>query len=277
MVASEAARGAWHSWRHAPARHTKRAGRRDGTRRRRRARRIRALLRRHVAQRVRHRPSRVARPGAGRRGHPRGVRRGVAGCGQFRPTPRLPFGLAQHDRPPQGGRPRAVRRAQRGRDQRHFEAAETLHGADTADLVVAADEGQRVREAIEGLPEAQRTALRLAYFEGRSYREVAEFLEVPLGTVKTRIRDALQRLKNQLGGSAMNDLDAQVYPYVVAALPPTRPPIFRFTSQSAPSVVPKSKSCARSPLSFRSQLRPSRRQHCAAPCWQQLHGRLSRL
>lgn len=95
-----------------------------------------------------------------------------------------------------------VRSAERSvaRDQRHFEAAETLHGADTADLVVAADEGQRMREAIEGLPEAQRTALRLAYFEGRSYREVAEFLEVPLGTVKTRIRDALQRLKNQLGG-----------------------------------------------------------------------------
>lgn len=95
-----------------------------------------------------------------------------------------------------------VRSAERSvaRDQRHFEAADTLHAADTADLVVAADEGERVREALAGLPEAQRTALRLAYFEGRSHREVAEFLEVPLGTVKTRIRDAMQRLKNQLGG-----------------------------------------------------------------------------
>lgn len=94
-----------------------------------------------------------------------------------------------------------VRSAERStaRDQRHFEAADGHYAADTADLVVAADEGERVREALADLPEAQRTALRLAYFEGNSYREVAEFLGVPLGTVKTRIRDAMQRLKKQLG------------------------------------------------------------------------------
>jgi RNA polymerase sigma-70 factor (ECF subfamily) len=94
-----------------------------------------------------------------------------------------------------------VRSAQRStaRDQRHYEAEDMKCSVDTADLVVKADEGQRVRQALESLPEAQRTALQLAYFEGRTYREVAEFLEVPLGTVKTRIRDALKRLKRQLG------------------------------------------------------------------------------
>lgn len=94
-----------------------------------------------------------------------------------------------------------VRSAERStaRDQRHYEAEGMNHSADTADLVVRADEGQRVRQALAGLPEAQRTALQLAYFEGRSYREVAELLGVPLGTVKTRIRDAMKRLKRQLG------------------------------------------------------------------------------
>ncbi len=69
---------------------------------------------------------------------------------------------------------------------------------DTAELVVNADEERRVREALSGLTEAQGTALRLAYYEGRSYREVAEYLEEPIGTVKTRIRDALRRLRTQL-------------------------------------------------------------------------------
>ncbi len=88
------------------------------------------------------------------------------------------------------------RRAQR--DQRSFDADAELLATDTSDLVVAADEGQRVRAALEQLTEAQRTAVRLAYFEGRTHREVAEFLEIPLGTVKTRIRDAMKRLRQHL-------------------------------------------------------------------------------
>ena len=85
------------------------------------------------------------------------------------------------------------------REQRHFESDGGLPDLDTSDIVVAQDEGLRVRKALEGLPEAQRTALRLAYFEGHSYREVAEHLQIPLGTVKTRIRDAMTRLRRQLG------------------------------------------------------------------------------
>ena len=88
------------------------------------------------------------------------------------------------------------------REQRHFNAETQRVTADTSDIVVAQDESERVREALEKLPEAQRTAVRMAYFEGRTYREVAEFLELPLGTVKTRIRDAMKRLRHHLGEAA---------------------------------------------------------------------------
>jgi RNA polymerase sigma-70 factor (ECF subfamily) len=91
----------------------------------------------------------------------------------------------------------AERRTVRERRDADFEAARYVQ--DTADLVVTADEERRVRDAMGQLSEAQRRALQLAYFEGHSYREVAEYLEVPLGTVKTRIRDALKRLRGELG------------------------------------------------------------------------------
>lgn len=85
------------------------------------------------------------------------------------------------------------------REQRHFEVEMEPVAKDTSDIVVAQDEGRRVRDALQTLPAPQRTAVQLAYFEGRTHREVAEFLEVPLGTVKTRIRDAMKRLRSQLG------------------------------------------------------------------------------
>jgi len=59
----------------------------------------------------------------------------------------------------------------------------------------------RVREAIEVLTPAQREALELAFFGGLTHVEVAERLEIPLGTAKTRIRSALLRLRDVLGDS----------------------------------------------------------------------------
>jgi RNA polymerase sigma-70 factor (ECF subfamily) len=94
-------------------------------------------------------------------------------------------------------RVRSVERST-ARDQQHFERETRLPEPDVSDLVVSRDEGRRVRDALRLLPEAQRTALELAYFDGRSQREVAEYLEVPLGTVKTRIRDAMKRLRTYL-------------------------------------------------------------------------------
>jgi RNA polymerase sigma-70 factor (ECF subfamily) len=57
---------------------------------------------------------------------------------------------------------------------------------------------QRVRQAVAQLPEEQRQALAYAYFQGHTHREIAEVLGEPLGTIKTRIRLAMQKLRQSL-------------------------------------------------------------------------------
>jgi RNA polymerase sigma-70 factor (ECF subfamily) len=57
-----------------------------------------------------------------------------------------------------------------------------------------------VHRAIHDLPESEREVLELAYWGELSQREVAEFLDVPLGTVKTRTRSGLARLAGLLEG-----------------------------------------------------------------------------
>ena len=57
----------------------------------------------------------------------------------------------------------------------------------------------RVHRALEELPEREREVIQLAYWSGLSQSEVAEFLGLPLGTVKTRTRAALMRLSDSLG------------------------------------------------------------------------------
>ncbi|MHA3703933.1 RNA polymerase sigma factor [Jatrophihabitans sp. YIM 134969] len=64
-------------------------------------------------------------------------------------------------------------------------------GRETAERLVWADE---LRSALDSLPEPQRQVIELAYFEGLTQTEVAESLEIPLGTVKTRTARGLQKL-----------------------------------------------------------------------------------
>jgi RNA polymerase sigma-70 factor (ECF subfamily) len=59
---------------------------------------------------------------------------------------------------------------------------------------------ERVRDAVASLPPDQRAALALAFFQGRTHKEIAEELGEPLGTVKTRIRAAMQKLRSILDG-----------------------------------------------------------------------------
>jgi len=62
-------------------------------------------------------------------------------------------------------------------------------------------EGSRVVAALSGLPEAQQEALILAYYGGYSQSEISALIGAPLGTVKTRMRDGLTRLRGELGVS----------------------------------------------------------------------------
>jgi RNA polymerase sigma factor (sigma-70 family) len=56
-----------------------------------------------------------------------------------------------------------------------------------------------LREAIDQLPEDQQTVLKMAFFEDKTHGAIAEALEIPLGTVKSRIRLAMGRMRSELG------------------------------------------------------------------------------
>jgi RNA polymerase sigma-70 factor, ECF subfamily len=68
-----------------------------------------------------------------------------------------------------------------------------------AEVVEITIENERVRKAMERLTELQRQAVTLAYYGGYSHSEVAELLKVPVGTVKTRLRDGMIRLRDEMG------------------------------------------------------------------------------
>lgn len=89
-----------------------------------------------------------------------------------------------------------VRREEAQRRVRH--AAETAAPPVAPDAFMGVDDRQSVLGALESLTELQREAITLAYFGGRTYREVALELGIPEGTAKTRLRDGLMALRNAL-------------------------------------------------------------------------------
>ena len=70
---------------------------------------------------------------------------------------------------------------------------------EVTEAVEATLDRERVRRCLDSLTELQRESVLLAYYGGHSYREVAQLLGVAVGTVKTRLRDGLIRLRDCLG------------------------------------------------------------------------------
>lgn len=91
-----------------------------------------------------------------------------------------------------GARARAAQEAQR----------ETVEAVSDAEIdTIHSEKRKRVERALAELPEEQRRVLLMAYFEGCSQSEIAERLNTPLGTVKTRMRSGMIRLRELFGDS----------------------------------------------------------------------------
>lgn len=94
--------------------------------------------------------------------------------------------------------------ATRDRTEREIAKLEREHDS-VSEAVVEVDQTdfdrRRVQRALGRLTEMQRQAVELAYFGGHTYREVAALLDVPEGTIKTRIRDGMIRLRDELGAA----------------------------------------------------------------------------
>ena len=92
---------------------------------------------------------------------------------------------------------RSRRRTATMTDPEGYETLERLPsgGASVENQVQQNLDRERIMKALATLPENQRQVIVLAYFEGYSQSEMAEFLTEPLGTIKTRVRLAMQKLR----------------------------------------------------------------------------------
>ena len=90
-----------------------------------------------------------------------------------------------------------VLRQRATRGETEIPADVQLDGA-LEDVVLANLDAQRVRTALQQLPANERIPIEMGFFDGKTYRAVATEIGVPLGTVKTRIRTGLHRLREAL-------------------------------------------------------------------------------
>jgi RNA polymerase sigma-70 factor (ECF subfamily) len=95
-------------------------------------------------------------------------------------------------------RNRAIDQVRRRRDTEDVEEIPVAVHHNLEDDAVRGELIGRVRKSLEAMPAEQRSALELAYFKGMTHSEIAASTQQPLGTVKTRIRSALQALRKTL-------------------------------------------------------------------------------
>lgn len=92
-----------------------------------------------------------------------------------------------------------LRRDQRAARHAQYEQVEPEGPEQPDGILEGTERAQRVRAALEGLSEEQVHVIRLSFFEGRPHGEIAKQLDIPLGTVKSRLRLAMNRLRENLG------------------------------------------------------------------------------
>jgi RNA polymerase sigma-70 factor, ECF subfamily len=94
-----------------------------------------------------------------------------------------------------------VRSAEAARRRDHLDLVRDPRRShdETVEQAQANLDGDRVRAALDALTGLQRQAVELAFFEGYTHTQVATALDIPLGTAKSRIRDALLRLRDVMG------------------------------------------------------------------------------
>ncbi|UPK76726.1 ECF RNA polymerase sigma factor SigK [Nocardioidaceae bacterium SCSIO 66511] len=85
------------------------------------------------------------------------------------------------------------------RDYNAASASESRGFDEVSETVEGGLEREQVRRCLEGLTDLQRESVTLAYYDGYTYREVARLLDSPLGTIKTRMRDGIARLRDCMG------------------------------------------------------------------------------
>lgn len=91
---------------------------------------------------------------------------------------------------------RSQHRARLYAEHESFEQEDPEH---PEEMLLSAERGDRVRKAMKDLPDEQVQVVQLSFFEGRPHGDIATLLGIPLGTVKSRLRLAVGRLRAKLG------------------------------------------------------------------------------
>jgi RNA polymerase sigma-70 factor (ECF subfamily) len=104
------------------------------------------------------------------------------------------------------GRHQAVSLEQRGDEATGAELHGLLEALESRgpgpfDLASSQERRERIRASVDLLPDFLRQVLLLAYYQGLKYREIAEVLDIPVGTVKSRLHAALSKLQEAWSGS----------------------------------------------------------------------------